>query len=189
MGFPHTSIMYYRFLRRLALSLPLLFLLWLLASILEWRVHIRLVPVSSYQFCGDQSVGQLPATVQVGFYEEFPVPWRLAKLSQLDFPVKLAVAAKSRAEFLTLRTDILNTYPQVREVYFWPVLAESEGYYVGSWSDPDAIERVARESNGLPVLWDLEMPRNRIDLPFANLQRNRTFLGGWFKQRIDPVHI
>ncbi len=174
--------------RALLWSIPLI-LIWFAASIVEWRLGTRLFPWSAYQFCGSQPPVSLPTTVQVGLYEEFPVPWRLDKLKLVDFPVKLAVAASSRADFLKLRDDILKTYPQVKTVYFWPVLSADEGYYPGSWSDPDAVERVAHETDGLPVLWDLEMPRNQIALSFQNWGRNRTFVDQWLKQRQEPVHI
>jgi hypothetical protein len=126
--------------------------------------------------------------VRVGLYEEFPVPWRLEKLGQLDFPVTLAVAAPSRAEFLQLRDTISQTYPQVREVVFWPVLAQGEGYYPAPWSDAAAVRRVAAEAEGLPVLWDLEMPLNgRPAMPWE-AWNTRAFLDDWFRQRNVPVY-
>jgi hypothetical protein len=153
-----------KLLRRVILLIPLVIMLWLLASIWEWRTGQRLFPWSAYQFCGDNPPKALPSTVKVGFYEEFPVPWRLEKLHQLDFPIKLAVAVTSRQEFDKLREEIVITYPQVQELYFWPLLAPEEGYYPGAWSDADAVERVAQDAEGLPTLWDLEMWRGRIDV-------------------------
>jgi hypothetical protein len=100
----------------------------------------------------------LPATVHVGLDEEFPNPWRLAKLEQVDFPVSLAVAAPSRDAFLQLRESIQRDYPQVRTVFFWPLLRAEEGYYPGPLSDPAAVRRVIAETADVPVLWDLELP-------------------------------
>ena len=90
----------------------------------------------------------LPTTVRVGLYEEFPNPWRLSKLSQVDFPVTLAVAAQTRAVFLELRESIQRDYPQVREVFFWPLLKPEEGYYPGPLSDPQAVRRVEVDGAG-----------------------------------------
>src|SRR5262245_18441376 len=104
---------------------------WLYASIVEFQTGQRLWPWSAYAFCGLSQATTLPQTVRVGHYEEFPNPWRLAKLRQLDFPITLAVAARPRAEFLQLRETIRRTYPQVREVYFWPLLSPKEEYYPG----------------------------------------------------------
>jgi hypothetical protein len=171
------------------LWLPLLVLVWIAASIWEWRTGQRIFPWSAYQFCGSQNPEWLPATVTVGLYEEFPVPWRLEKLRQVDFPVKLAVAATSREEFVKLRADILQAYPQVREVYFWPLLPQDEGYYPGTWSEPQGVERLAQASDGVPVLWDLELPRNQLQLSFQNWWHNRVFLSEWLRRRKQPVHI
>ncbi len=113
----------------------------------------------------------------------------MEKLRLVDFPVKLAVAASSRQEFLQLRSQIQQTYPQVREVYFWPLLTPEEGYYPGAWSDPGAVARVAQAAEGEPVLWDLELPRGQLGLSLSNWWRNRTFLDQWLKQRQEPVHI
>jgi len=134
----------------------------------------------------------MPTYVHIGLYEEFPTPERLAKLQQVDFPVALAVAAPSRAVFLALQATIAQTYPQVRTIYFWPVLAHAEGYYLGPFSDAAAIERVAGEASGLPVLWDLELPLREVwflKRGLANWQRNRQFTAAWLARRELPVPI
>jgi hypothetical protein len=130
--------------------------------------------------------------VRIGLYEEFPNPWRLAKLAQLDFPVTLAVAARSRAEFLELREAIRRTYPQVREVYFWPLLSPEEGYYPGPWSAPQGIQRLVGDADGLPLLWDLEIPRGTTDLRSLSLEHwraNRPILDRLFAEHPQPIHI
>jgi hypothetical protein len=131
---------------------------WSAACIYEWGTGRRVLPWNPYAGCGTTSPGELPATVRVGLYEEFPAPWRLERLKYIDFPVTLAVAAPSRTIFVKLRDMIMREYPQVREVLFWPLLSPREGYYPGTWSDAGAIQRVAGEAQDLPVLWDLEMP-------------------------------
>ncbi len=146
-------------------------------------------PWSAYEQCGASIPAELPATVRIGLYEEFPIPERLSKLEQVDFPVTLAVAAPSRAEFLRLRQEVQQHYPQVREVYFWPLLTHEEGYYPGPWSDPAGIRRLAEETEGLPVLWDLEWPLGEKKLTPANWWRNRSFLRQWISARREPTHI
>jgi hypothetical protein len=133
----------------------------------------------------------LPATVRVGLYEEFPNPWRLAKLGQLDFPVTLAVAAQTRDAFLGLRASIQRDYPQVREVFFWPLLKPEEGYYPGPLSDPQAVRRVMTEATGLPVLWDLELPPGfkGVSLPPWNWWQNKATTSAWLQARTEQVHI
>lgn len=133
----------------------------------------------------------LPAIVHVGLYEEFPNPWRLAKLEQIDFPVSLAVAAPTRDTFLQLRESIQRDYPQVRRVFFWPLLTAEEGYYPGPLSDPQAVCRVMAEATDLPVLWDLELPPGlkHVSSPFSSLPQNRAATAAWLRGRTQPVHI
>ena len=123
----------------------LLVLFWVQISLVEWRTGQRTFPWNAYALCGNSTPTTLPDTVHVGLYEEFPVPWRLDKLGQIDFPVTLAITAPSDAEFLELREEILQTY-QVREVYFWPVLSQAEGYYPGAWSDPHGVRQAAAQA-------------------------------------------
>jgi hypothetical protein len=164
-------------------------LLWVGASIAELGAGRRILPGNPYAGCGDSQAAALPQTVRVGLYEEFPNPWRLERLRLIDFPVTLAIAAPSRAVFLELRATIMRDFPQVREVYFWPLLSYDEGYYPGSWSSADGVKRVAGEAKGLPVLWDLEVPLGNTRPSATSWPRNRAFLDRWLRDRIEPVHI
>jgi hypothetical protein len=166
-----------------------LILLWLGASIVECSTGRRILPWSAYGNCGYSQPAQLPPTVRVGLYEEFPNPWRLARLRLINFPVTLAIAAPSRSAFLELRASILRDYPQVREVYFWPLLSYDEGYYPGAWSEADAVKRAAAEADGLPALWDLELPLGKTGPSVTAWLRNRSFLDQWLRGRTEPVHI
>lgn len=181
-----------RQLKRIGLLLVGVLLLpmcWCIASIIEMAYGIRLMPYGAYPSCGDNPPQSLPETVKIGLYEEFPVPWRLDKLEQIDFPVSLAVTATSRAEFLQLRAEILETHPQVETVYFWPLLSKDEGYYPGAWSKAEGVRRLADNVEGLPTLWDLEMPLDFKGMSPVNWWRNRSFLSDWLNNREEPVHI
>ena len=165
---------------------------WLYASITELQTGRRLWPWSAYALCGNSRPATLPQTVRVGLYEEFPNPWRLAKLQQVDFPITLAIAAHSRQEFLQLRDSIRQTYPLVREVYFWPLLTLEEGYYPGPWSEPQGIQRLTAEAADLPVLWDVEIPHgpsNSYARLLARWWANRSVLSTFFTDHQQPVHI
>lgn len=164
-------------------------LLWAAASILEWGTGRRVLPWNPYGSCGESQPAELPETVRVGLYEEFPAPWRLERLRYIDFPVDLAVAAPSREEFLAVREMIRWTFPQVREVYFWPLLKEEEGYYPGTWSDAAAVRRAAREAEGLATLWDLEMPPGLKHPSIRSWPENRAFIDQWLRERKEPVHL
>src|SRR6185436_19675316 len=114
-----------------------------------------------------------PATVHVGLYEEFPSPERLKKLTLVDFPVSLAVAAPSHSQFVVLRDEILANYPAVVQVYFWPVLPQGDGYYAGPLSATPGLQQAMREAEGLPALWDLELPRGPAHPVWSDWLRNR----------------
>jgi hypothetical protein len=163
-------------------------LIWIAANCYEWATGRRVLPWDPYSSCGAAAVTP-PATIRIGLYEEFPTPERLAQLRHVDFPVTLAVAAPTRAAFTQLRDSIMREYRQVREVYFWPLLSAHEGYYPGTWSDAAALRRVAGEADGLPVLWDLEMPPGLAHPSPASWLSNRTWLDQWLRARTAPVHL
>lgn len=157
----------------------------LVAAVL-WRLGAW--PWSGYIGCGTSQPATLPNAVRIGLYEEFPTVQRLEKLNQVDFPVRLAIAASSRDEFLPIRETVEQTYPMVQEVFFWPLLSLEEGYYPGTWSNYDGIERLANESDGLPILWDLEWPREGHWYP-VDWPENKIFLDRWLEERAEPVHV
>jgi hypothetical protein len=177
---------------------PSLFLLLLLASMVFWLyASVRemiwgerlLAWWDPYAFCGNSEPVSLPATVRIGLYEEFPVPWRLDKLARIDFPVTVALAAPSVAEFEVVREQVQTAYPQVKEIFYWPLLSKEEGYYPGPFSQADAVERVTAGSEDLPVLWDWELP---LGIPNVNLQnwwQVHTFTNNWLNSRTPPTHI
>jgi hypothetical protein len=166
---------------------------WVAAAVgmaaLAGLLRIGAVPWTTYAACGMSVPMSLPRTVRIGLYEEFPSSSRLDKLRQMDFPVSLAIAASSREQFLQLRDAVRRAYPQVRDVLFWPLLTPDEGYYPGAWSNATAVQRAARETDGLPVLWDLELPRDPARPSPRDWWRNRMFLDAWLRQRTEPTHI
>jgi hypothetical protein len=168
------------------------FIFWIYVSLHELTTGKRLLPWHAYGECAPKPPESLPTTVRIGFYEEFPNPWRLAKLSQLDFPITLAIAAPNRQEFERLHDEISANYPMVREVIYWPTLSLSEGYYLGGLSEPQAIQRVIDESRDLPLLWDLELPR-QPPVSFLKLSErslhNRPLIGDFFRHHQQPIHI
>jgi hypothetical protein len=174
---------------QLVIALLLLPVLLILISFIEMASGTRLLPYNPYRDCGTSMAIDLPDTVRIGLYEEFPVPWRLDKLAQVDFPVSLAIAATSRAEFMSMRETVMQQYSQVEFVYFWGILPVDEGYYPGAWSDSDGIQRLAQEANDLLTLWDAEMPLNLQGLSALDWQANRAFISNWLSQRAVPVHI
>lgn len=146
-------------------------------------------PYRAYLTCGSSQPETLPATVRVGLYEEFPAQERLARLQHVDFPVAVAVTAASRQAFLVLRDQILDGYPAVRDVYYWPVLPVDAGYYAGPLAQNRALRAAANEAQGLPTLWDLELPRAPARPAWGDWQRNRAFIDQWLTERTAPTHV
>lgn len=146
-------------------------------------------PYRAYLTCGSSQPATLPATVRVGLYEELPAQERLARLQQVNFPVSLAVTAASRQAFLELRDQILDGYPAVREVYFWPVLPLEAGYYAGPLAQNRALRAAANEAQGLPTLWDLELPRAPARPAWGDWAGNRAFIDQWLAARTAPTHV
>jgi hypothetical protein len=146
-------------------------------------------PYRAYLTCGSSQPATLPATVRVGLYEEFPAADRLAKLQTVDFPVALAVTAGSRQGFLELRQQIFDNYPAVREVFFWPLLSGEDGYYPGPLANGRALQKAAAETEGLPTLWDVELPRAPARPAWGDWLDNRDFTARWLAQRTAPTHV
>ncbi len=150
---------------------------------------VAFFPYRAYLTCGSSQPATLPATVRVGLYEEFPAQERLAKLQQVDFPVSLAVAAASREAFLALRDQVLDGYPAVRDVYFWPVLPVEAGYYAGPLAENRALREAANAAQGLPTLWDVELPRAPAQPAWGDWAGNRDFVDQWLSERTAPTHV
>jgi len=96
----------------------------------------------------------------ISFFEEFPTKKNLAKLSFINFPTKIYLAAKSLKEFNTIRSSIKNKY--VQEVIYWPTLEKKEGYWISPFSKRQALKRIFAEANheakDVPIMLDLELP-------------------------------
>lgn len=150
---------------------------------------VAFFPYRAYLTCGASQPATLPATVRIGLYEEFPAAERLAKLNLVDFPVTVAVTAASREAFLQLRDQLLDGYPAVQEVFFWPLLSPEAGYYPGPLAEHRALKAAAEAAEGLPTLWDVELPRAPARPAWDDWQRNRAFTGGWLASRTAPAHV
>ncbi len=144
--------------------------------------------IDSYAQCDTAKERELPQTVKVTFYEEFPNPWRLSKLQLVNFPFDIAVAAHSRKEFLSLQKEIHDNYPFAREIYYWPLIPLDQGYYPGALSDHKIISRTLNESHGLPILLDSEFKPGGPDISVETIQnwwKNTEFIDQWIKDHPD----
>lgn len=130
--------------------------------------------------------------MSISFFEEFPTKKNLAKLNLITFPIKLYLAAPSKAEFLKLKSRLKSS--QIQEVIYWPLLKKSEGYWISPFSNRSALSRIFEELNGsnLPVMLDLELPTNQNPLLYLtqllNFFRNKRLITTFIKEYFGPVY-
>ncbi len=109
--------------------------------------------------------------MNVSFFAEFP--WEdLGKLSLIDFPVKVYLAATSLDEYRELESRAREINPQAETAY-WPILEKS--YWVSPFSDNRELDRLhldlSHNEEMLEVLLDLELPKFWIRYVVYHLPR------------------
>lgn len=100
--------------------------------------------------------------MEISFFEEFPTTQNLGKLALLKGKVKVYIAAKSLAEFYSIKKSVKDKI-RVKEFIYWPILEKREGYWISPFSRRQALLRIFRELKGKKdsVLLDLELPTTK----------------------------
>ena len=97
--------------------------------------------------------------MNISFFAEFPRE-ELGKLSLVDFPVKVYLAAYSLDEYRELETRAKEINPQAETAY-WPILGKS--YWVSPFSCNRELDQLhldlSRNEKELEILLDLELPK------------------------------
>lgn len=104
--------------------------------------------------------------MDVSFFEEFADEEMIEIVSRLPYEVKIYLAEEEVTEFIVWRDELLST-GKVKEVVWWPLLEEEDGYWFSPWSDSKAMERVfddVIEHNLSSVMLDVEVPKRRGDI-------------------------
>ncbi|MFH1065591.1 MAG: hypothetical protein V1734_03755 [Nanoarchaeota archaeon] len=125
---------------------------------------------------------------QISFFEEFPDSATFEKAALIDFDTKIYLAAKSLPEFETYETWLKVANPHVTDVVYWPVLEKDEGYWISSWAEPSALERVLgeveqrKDRKPLDVMLDLEpsLKRSRL-FSFKDFRRNKDYVSDFVR--------
>jgi hypothetical protein len=111
--------------------------------------------------------------MQINFFEEYPNEDTLSKLKLINFETKLYIAAKNVSQFLKYKREILSRFRKVKEVIYWPVLEEKEGYWISAFSKKEALLKIFNEIEGssevFGVLLDLEVPMKCKSLFFTQI--------------------
>lgn len=119
-------------------------------------------------------------------YEEFPTKSNLAKLTEIEFPIDVIIAAKSYNEFKGLKSDVKEVKSDVERVGYWPVLRVEDGYWMSPFSKRAAVEQVVGELEDrddrerLLLHWDCELPwavNRRLMLNFMDFIPNKKRIG------------
>lgn len=106
----------------------------------------------------------------ISFFEELPNETTGEKTVYLGFDTKLYLAARNISEFLAYAEQIKTKSEHVKEVVYWPILDEEEGYWISPWSDPKALQRIftelveRQEPTPLEVMLDLEFPKKKMQV-------------------------
>lgn len=127
--------------------------------------------------------------MKISFYEEFPTKDALDKITLIDFPIKLIIAAKSLNDFYLIKNKI-GQYKNknIEEVIYWPVLDKEEGYWFSAFTKNSALNRIINElkqnKKRLTVMWDAEIPfhKSLIFKEVINYFKNRGIILNFFKK-------
>lgn len=127
--------------------------------------------------------------MKISFYEEFPTKDSLDKITLIDFPIKLIIAAKSLNDFYLIKNKI-GQYKKknIEEVIYWPILDKKEGYWFSAFAKNSALKRIINElrqnKNPLAIMWDAEIPihKSLILKEAINYFKNRKIILDFFKK-------
>ena len=94
------------------------------------------------------------------FYEEYPTQENLEKLTLINYPIKLFVAAHSIKEFNTLEKKVKRIKKDA-EIAYWPIIPNS--YWISPFSNTSDLEKLFHELETIDnsLLIDLELPKDR----------------------------
>ncbi len=138
----------------------------------------------------------------ISFFEEFPASVNLEKLKLINFPTKLYLASPSLKEFLALKKKIDRKYNQpnlIQEYIYWPVLTQTEGYWISSFSQKVALKRIFSELNEqkskqpIAVMLDLELPTTRNPFlyltQFFNFHLNKQLIKDFIQNYKGTIYL
>jgi len=96
----------------------------------------------------------------INFYEEYPTQKNLEKLTLIDYPIRLFIAAHSIKEFSTLEKKTKQIKGNT-QVAYWPIIPNS--YWISPFSNTKDLEKLFQELETIdnPLLIDLELPKDR----------------------------
>ncbi len=124
----------------------------------------------------------------VSFFEEYPTKSNLEKVKLLTFPTKLYIAASNIEDFKKIKKKV--TSKNVKEVIWWPLLKEEEGYWMSPFSKSKALLRIMEQGKRVSIMWDAERPRQwkLILTELPNFLKNRKIIRQYISSHVTPVY-
>ncbi|MFH1637104.1 MAG: hypothetical protein ABIB71_01635 [Candidatus Woesearchaeota archaeon] len=124
----------------------------------------------------------------ISFFEEYPNKKNLEKIKLLTFQTKLYIAASNLKKFKEIKGKIHSK--KVKEVIWWPILKEDEGYWLSPFAKRKALLRIMEESKGISIMWDAERPRQwkLILTQLPNFLKNKKIIRQYISSHIKPVY-
>jgi len=119
----------------------------------------------------------------ISFFEEFPTKENLDKIELITFPTRLYIATESIEELSKIKKQIKSKY--IKEIIWWPILNEKEGYYFSVFSSKKAMKRILNQINNQKTMIDLEMPHQRKQMisKFYRIFTNKSILNKILKNK------
>lgn len=126
-------------------------------------------------------------SMMISFFIEYPDK-ELDSLKLVDFPTKLYIAASSLEEFNEIKSKIRNKH--VKETIYWPVLEDSEGYWLSPFAERRALLKVINETGSMQVIWDSELPKKKFQIitRIFNFFRNKAEIIDYFNNHGDQIY-
>lgn len=131
--------------------------------------------------------------MQISFFEEFPTKPNLDKIKLIRKPTKLYIAAKSLNSFEKIKKLIKSK--KVKEIVYWPILEDQEGYWISPFSRRKALQRVFKELYrcSIPLMLDLELPTTKNPwlylIQFQNFFRNKKLIKNFISNYRGQIYL
>jgi len=129
----------------------------------------------------------------ISFFEEFPTEENLQKLSLINWPCKLYLAAGNLIEFNKLKKTIKNK--NIIEVIYWPILTKKEGYWISPFAKKQALQKTLNEleNENISVMLDLELPTRHNPLLYLtqsiNFLSNKRSINHFIQNHPNRVYL
>lgn len=130
--------------------------------------------------------------MKISFFEEFMDNNIMKKLNLIDFPTKIYLADYHISTFDMYKNKLRRENNQVEEVIWWPIVNKKDGYWLSPFTRKRALASVLYNlrNKDIPILWDAELPKNKMLLltELKKFRRNKLVIKEFFKQYKGKIY-